>query len=490
MKRILLIARREYGAYARTVGFWLSLLAFPMFAVLGGGIPLLIKSSEPVNEVVLIEEGPGATGLAAAVREALQADVDRRSTETRAATEAAQAAVAGASGPGSGAASGPETGIGKAGTNDAIPANPMLSSAGSSAVAALGRSRIRLVEAPADMAAAAPGAERDALVKRYLGDATPKADRLDAVVFLTRKDGRPAARVWTAGTTNSTVESFVRRSLRTANSRQVFEAAGIDPAVVAATERFDPEVLAFSPKSISGGELSFRDRAPAFIGLAAGFILWSLIITGASILLNSVMEEKSNRILEVLLSSASATEILTGKVLGVALLTLTVMAAWGGIGAVSLISFAPDRAGEIGQILLHGGLLGYFAAYMVGGYLMYAVLFAAIGAFCETPRDAQTLMGPIMMILVVPILVMQMAVQTPDAPVVQILSWVPFFTPFLMLARMHADPPMIEIVGTMAGMFVTALFMVWVAGRAFRAGALSDIKLSWKSFVGAVRGGR
>ena len=127
---------------------------------------------------------------------------------------------------------------------------------------------------------------------------------------------------------------------------------------------------------------------------------------------------------------------------------------------------------------------------MVGGYLMYAVLFAAIGAFCETPRDAQTLMGPIMMVLVVPIIVMQMALQTPNAPVVQILSWIPFFTPFLMLARLHADPPMIEIIGTMAGMFVTALFMVWVAGRAFRAGALSDIKLSWKSFAGAVKGGR
>ena len=95
-----------------------------------------------------------------------------------------------------------------------------------------------------------------------------------------------------------------------------------------------------------------------------------------------------------------------------------------------------------------------------------------------------------MMILVVPILVMQMALNTPNAPVVQILSWVPFFTPFLMLARLHADPPMIEIIGTMAGMFVTALFMVWVAGRAFRAGALSDIKLSWKSFASAVKGGR
>lgn len=474
MKRILLIARREYGAYARTVGFWLSLLAFPLFAVLGGGIPLLIKSSEPVNEVVLIEEGPAATGLAAAVREALQADIDRRAAQTEEATQAAQAMVPADAGTGT----------------EATAASPMMNSAGASAVAALGRSRIRLVETPADLAAAPPGPEQDAVVNRYLGDDIPKAERLDGVVFLTRVDGKPAARVWTVRTTNNTIESFVRRSLRTANSRQVFEAAGIDPAVVAETERFEPEVTAFSPRSVGGGEVSFRDRAPAFIGLASGFILWSLIITGASILLNSVMEEKSNRILEVLLSSASATEILTGKVLGVALLTLTVMAAWGGIGAVSLISFAPDRAGDIGQVLLHGGLLGYFAAYMVGGYLMYAVLFAAIGAFCETPRDAQTLMGPIMMVLVVPIIVMQMALQTPDAPAVKILSWIPFFTPFLMLARLHADPPMIEIVGTMAGMFVTALFMVWVAGRAFRAGALSDIKLSWKSFAGAVKGGR
>ena len=474
MKRILLIARREFGAYARTVGFWLSLLAFPMFAVLGGGIPLLIKSSEPVNEVVLIEDGPAATGLAAAVREALQADVDRRAAQAEEAAQAAQAMVPAGTGAGT----------------DVAAASPMMNSAGASAVAALGRSRIRLVETPVDLAAVAAGPEQDAMVNRYLGDEIPKVDRLDAVVFLTRKDGHPSARVWTARTTNNTVESFVRRSLRSANSRQVFEAAGIDPAVVAETERFEPEVTAFSPKSVGGGEVSFRDRAPAFIGLASGFILWSLIITGASILLNSVMEEKSNRILEVLLSSASATEILTGKVLGVALLTLTVMAAWGGIGAVSLISFAPDRAGEIGQVLLHGNLLGYFAAYMIGGYLMYAVLFAAIGAFCETPRDAQTLMGPIMMILVVPILVMQMALNTPDAPVVQILSWVPFFTPFLMLARLHADPPMIEIVGTTGGMFITALFMVWVAGRAFRAGALSDIKLSWKSFAGAVKGGR
>lgn len=200
------------------------------------------------------------------------------------------------------------------------------------------------------------------------------------------------------------------------------------------------------------------------------------------------MEEKSNRILEVLLSSASATEILTGKVLGVAFLTLTVLAAWGGLGGFVLLSAAPQTAVQVGQVLLHQGLVFYFIAYMVGGYLMYAVLFAAIGAFCETPRDAQTLMGPIMMVLIVPIMVMQMALTSPDAPVVKILSWIPFFTPFLMSARAPSDPPLIEIILTLIGMFATAALMVWIAGRAFRAGALSDVKLSWKSFGRAITG--
>ena len=461
MNRTLLIARREYAAYARTVGFWLSLLAFPLFAVLGGAVPVLIRSSEPVRAVAVVEEGANATGLAAAVRDALSREADRRAERNRAAAEAAQKA----------------TGA------------PAEATAASGAMASLSRPRLRLVDTPADITAAAPGEAQDAAVRRWLTDETPKDQRLDAVVFLSREGDAPQARVWAARATDDTVEDFVRDALRSANRRAVFEGAGIDGSVVEATERFRPEVTVFSPKSAIGGEVSFRDKLPAIIGLASGFLLWSLIITGASILLNSVMEEKSNKILEVLLSSASATEILTGKVLGVAFLTLTVLLVWGGIGAFGLIAGLPQYAPMVGEVLLEGGMLGYFIAYAVGGYLMYAVLFAAIGAFCETPRDAQTLMGPIMMILVVPLIVMQMALRTPDAPVVQILSWVPFFTPFLMSARAPSEPPMFEVVGTMAGMFAFALLMVWIAGRAFRAGALSDVKLSWKSFAGAIRGG-
>jgi ABC-2 type transport system permease protein len=460
MNRILLIARREYGAYAKTVGFWLSLLAFPLFAVLGGVLPALMMSAEPVRNVVVLEEGPQAQGLAASVQGAVRLEQERRAARMAEATAEA------------------EKQGGQAGA-----------SAAGQALNRLAGLRLRIVATPADLAAAAPGEAREAIVRRYLGDAVPETDQLDSVVLLNRIDGKPTARVWTRRATDDTVEDFVRDALKDANRREAFEQAGINAAVVEETERFRPDITALSPKSATGGEVSFRDRLPMIIGLVSGFLLWSLVITGASILLNSVMEEKANKILEVLLSSASATEILTGKVLGVAMLTGTVMLVWGGIGTFGLLAANAETAAMVGDVLLDGGMLGYFIAYAVGGYLMYAVLFAAIGAFCETPRDAQTLMGPIMMVLTVPILVMVMAAQTPDSPVVQILSWIPFFTPFLMSARAPSEPPMIEVVGTMAGMFAFALLMVWIAGRAFRAGALSDVKLSWRGFAGAIRGG-
>jgi ABC-2 type transport system permease protein len=457
MNRILLIARREYAAYAKTVGFWLSLLAFPLFAVVGGAIPVLIKSSEPVRQVALVEDGASATGLAAAVRQVMQDDVERRSARQQEEVEKAMKA--------SGAPPG----------------------AARQALAQLGNPRLAFVDTPLDIVTAAPGDAQAEAARRHLGK--DAAQSLDAVVFLSRKDDVPRARVWSARATDDTVEDFIRDALKSINRKSVLADAGIDTAIVDSAEAFRPEVSVFSPNSRSGGEVSFRDKLPLLIGLGAGFMLWSLIITGASILLNSVMEEKSNKILEVLLSSASASEILTGKVLGVALLTLSVLAVWGVLGIGGLARFAPEQAADILNVLWSGGMLAWFLAFMVGGYLMYAVLFAAIGAFCETPRDAQTLMGPIMMILMVPMFALTMTISSPETPVVKTLSWIPLFTPFLMMARMPSNPPMVESVGALLAMFAFATLMVWVAGRAFRAGALSDVKLSWKSFAAAIRGG-
>lgn len=479
MSRILLIARREFLAYAKTVGFWLSLLAFPLFAVLGGAIPVLMKHAEPVREAVIIDETPAGSGLAAAVRQALEAERGRADIAALRMAAVPEAGTAG----GDRVRQAAEQGGFDAGL-EVLEKEAPRAAAGFKTP----KRAFELVEAPADLAAAAPGEARDALARRYVSEDAPEGQKLNAVVFLTETDGKPAARVWTGRATDDVVEGAVRDALRSANRSRVFVASGIDPAVVADTERFRPEVAVFSPRAASGGEVSFRDKLPVVVGLMVGFILWSLIITGASILLNSVMEEKSNKILEVLLSSASATEILAGKVLGVALLTLAVLGAWGGIGAIGLVAALPDVARDVGSVLLTNGLFVYFLLFLVGGYLMYAVLFAAVGAFCDTPRDAQTLMGPIMMVLVAPLLVMQMAIRTPDATVVKVMSLIPPFTPFVMAARAPSGPPLIEIIGGLIGMFLFAAVMVWAAGRAFRAGALSDVKLSWKSFMGAVAG--
>ena len=206
MKRTLLIARREFAAYAKTVGFWLSLLAFPIFGVLGGAIPILMKTSEPIREVVVLEEGPQATGLAAAVQTALREEKDRREERRREAEAEAE-----------------KTG-GKSGA-----------AAVGGALSQLDGPKMTIVAPPADLAASAPGEAREQLVRRYLGEEVPEAQQLDSVVLLDRIEGKPSARVWTRRASDGAVGDFVERALKDTNRREVFQSVGIDVAVVEST---------------------------------------------------------------------------------------------------------------------------------------------------------------------------------------------------------------------------------------------------------------
>ena len=259
-------------------------------------------------------------------------------------------------------------------------------------------------------------------------------------------------------------------------------AQGVSPELLRTLDQAAPEVRRFSPKS--SGEVSFKDQAPGLAAFASAFVLWMSVVTGAGILLNSVIEEKSGRILEVLMSSASIPEILGGKILGVAGLTGTVLTVWGALGAAVMLKGSAGQLGQVLGALSAHGLIVYFALFFVGGYLMYASVFAAIGAFCETTREAQTLLGPLMILLSVPILFLTTAVQRPDAPVIAALSFVPPFTPFLMTARIAAGLPAWQAVAGLVEMGVTATVVVWLCGRAFQAGALSGGGLDLRRLVG------
>jgi len=146
-------------------------------------------------------------------------------------------------------------------------------------------------------------------------------------------------------------------------------------------------------------------------------------------------------------------------------------------------------AGDVGKVLLGGGLIFYFAFYLAAGYLMYASIFTAIGAFCETTREAQTLLGPIMILLTIPVIFLSQALRRPDTPALEIMSWIPLFTPFMMTARAASGPPLWQVLGTGVLMLATVALVVWIAGRAFRAGALSTGKVDFKGLVAKLRGG-
>jgi len=139
-------------------------------------------------------------------------------------------------------------------------------------------------------------------------------------------------------------------------------------------------------------------------------------------------------------------------------------------------------------VLVGKGLIFYFGLYLVLGYLMYASIFTAVGAFCETVREAQTLLGPLILILTIPVAFMGQSINHPDAPILTALSWIPPFTPFLMAARVANDPPVWQVVGTLLLMLATTAVVVWISGRAFRAGALSIGKVDRKAIVAAFMG--
>jgi ABC-2 type transport system permease protein len=346
----------------------------------------------------------------------------------------------------------------------------------------------RLVRPPLAVAAATRPAAAGRALRPYLGGDPPAGGpRLDAAVILS---GTPQAIVvdfWSRDINDPDLQLAVRGAAAQAMQQARLRVAGLDPQLVARVSSAAPIVHTYSPRAATG-QVSMKDRLPSLLGLGLAFVLFFAIFTGAGILLNSVIEEKSSRILEVLLSSATVPELLGGKILGVAGVSACIIGGWAAIGLLALQRTAPEMVGEVGSALMTHGLVVWFALFFMLGYLMYAAVFAAIGAFCETVREAQTLLGPIMILITLPVMFLTVALEHPDAPLIVALSWIPPFTPFLMTARLASGPPLWQVLGALIVMAATTTTVVWLCARAFRAGALSTGKLELKRLAAGLLG--
>ena len=215
-----------------------------------------------------------------------------------------------------------------------------------------------------------------------------------------------------------------------------------------------------------------EDRlAGLLVPLALVMLMFMVVMIGASPLLQSVVEEKSLRIAEVLLGSVRPFELMLGKLLGTVGVSLTLSAVYLG-GAY----WAAVRFGWTSKVPL--SLLGVFVVYQILAVLMYGSVFIAIGAACTDLRETQTLLMPVVFIMVTPIFFVSHVAEQPNGAVATGLSLVPFATPILMVMR-QGVPPGIPIWQSILGMlFVIAstLACVWAAGRIFRVGLLMQGK--------------
>jgi ABC-type Na+ efflux pump permease subunit len=188
---------------------------------------------------------------------------------------------------------------------------------------------------------------------------------------------------------------------------------------------------------------------------------------GGQTLMTSTVEEKSSRVVEVLLATVSPFELMAGKLLGQLAVGLLAMAIYVGMGLFALYSFA--MLGLIDPLLVL-----YLVLFFLITYLVFGALMTAIGASVNTMADAQSLMGPVMMMLVFPYILSPMIGRAPNSTFSVIMSFLPPFNTFVMMSRLASDspPPAWQVWVTIGIGLGAAYAAVWFAAKVFKVGLL------------------
>ena len=257
----------------------------------------------------------------------------------------------------------------------------------------------------------------------------------------------------------------------------------------------------------------------SILGLAAGMVIYFFIFMYASQVMKGVIEEKTNRIIEVLVSSVKPFQFLLGKIIGVAAVGLVQFLIWVAFGLLLIVgmqaAFLPEldmealrSAGNMaGDLTAIAGteqlnaeqlavirniamtidpafilkFLASFLFYFIGGYLLYASLFAAIGAAVDNETDSQQFLTPLSIVLVVGLYIGFTAMKSPESPLVFWSSLIPFTSPIVMLVRLPFGVPAWELATSMGLLVACFIFFTWLSGRIYRVGILMyGKKVTWK----------
>jgi ABC-2 type transport system permease protein len=226
---------------------------------------------------------------------------------------------------------------------------------------------------------------------------------------------------------------------------------------------------------------------PQFIGAFVGaMLLYMTILLYAVAVMRATLEEKTSRVMEILISSVRPADLMLGKILGVGSVGLTQLAVWVGFGVLAftmglpaLVAARPDFVDPdlISQALPGMGLWVLFVAVFLGGYFLYSALYAAVGAMCSTEEEAQQAHLPVILLLIFPIMFLMPIIENPNSPMAVGASLVPFFSPILLYARAASGTvPLWQILVALSLLFGSVWVVAWIAGRIYRVGILMQGK--------------
>ena len=252
-------------------------------------------------------------------------------------------------------------------------------------------------------------------------------------------------------------------------------------------------------------EYGAESRASSVLSYAVsyvfGFLMYMFVLIYASQVMTGVIEEKSNKVLEVMVSSVRPMELMMGKILGVAAVAVTQFTLWViivvGLGSLTLNLILPEdimaatqmgiapsvgagqNVAELSQALSIIARPGYlamlicgFLLYFVGGYLLYAAMFAAVGSAIDNVGDSGQFQSLITMPIVIALVVMLGVMNDPDGSLAVWFSMIPFTSSIVMMARLPYGVPVWEVAVSMTLLYGTFVVMLWLAGKVYRVGIL------------------
>ncbi len=201
------------------------------------------------------------------------------------------------------------------------------------------------------------------------------------------------------------------------------------------------------------------------------FIIYMTIILYATSIMRSIIQEKNSRIIETILSGTNSFQFMAGKILGQGAVGLTQYAIWVVVGVALFFAsgnFLPNASFTISPVTFF-----YFVLFYILGYFLFSTIYAAIGAMVNSEQEAQGLITPVVMLLVVPLVLIGMIVKDPNSTLITSLSFFPFFTPIIMFARINlANPPLFQIILSIVIVLLSIIALIWLTSKIFRVGIL------------------